>query len=247
MNTEKNLVCQPDAKKMEALMRLSGKTAHDLNNILGAIEGYATLAASAMKTDDPAKADMGEIQQAVAKAAGLMKQFLVFSGRYGVGKTSCDISGLLAGLTGKTSGDVWKGVKLELDVQPGLPVISADASGVEQALLKLLDNAREAMPGGGAITVRAVSVSLPPAAVKARKPPESACEFIKISVTDSGPGIPEEVRERLFEPFFTTKKNQPGAGLGLPAVYGIAARHNGWVEFNSEPGRGGEFIVFLPV
>ena len=245
MGTKNEQACPPDAKKMEALARFSGKLAHDMNNILGAIEGYSTLVSGAMRTDDPAKEDMEEIRQAVAKAAGLMKKFLVFSGRSGFTKTACDVGALLAGLGQKAAAER-EDVKLELDIRPGLPVISADASGLEQALQHLLQNAREALPGGGTIVLRAEALRLPPGEIKSPRPAEAGSDFVKISVEDTGPGMPAEVRERLFEPFFTTKKYAKGAGLGLSAVYGIAAYHNGWVEVKSGAGPGSEFLLVLP-
>ena len=246
MSAKKALDYFPDNEKMEALARLSGKIAHDFNNILGAIEGYATLAANDLKEDDPLKADMGEIRQAVAKAAGLTKQLLVFARRRALSKAACDISALLAGLPQKAAGPGREGIGITLDFNPGLPVIYADFSDIEQALLKLLDNAREAMTGGGTITVRAKTLRLARIEVKSPSPAEAGSEFVKISVADPGNGIPENILGKIFEPFFTTKKKSKDAGFGLPLVYGIVRHHNGWIEVKSEPGRGSEFSMFLP-
>lgn len=243
MDTKKERVFLPNPEKMGALARLSGKIAHDLNNILGAIEGYATLAGNSLKAEDPAKEDMREIRQAVAKAAGLTRQFLVFSGRSGLRKTSCDIAGLLAGLQQKAVNGGPEELKIKLELRPGLPAINADTAGLEQALLNLLANAREA---GGAITVRAEAASLEPSEVRSPAPKGAGTKFMKISVADTGRGIPEEDLELLFEPFFTTKEKSKGAGQGLAAVYGIAKYHNGWVEVKSAPGQGSEFSIYLP-
>ena len=137
--------------------------------------------------------------------------------------------------------------EIGLAVQPGLPVISADRAGLEQALLNLLANAREALTGGGAIKVRAEAVSLKPSMVRSPAPEQAGAGFVRISVADAGRGIPKENLERLFEPFFSTKEKGKDTGLGLAAVYGIAKYHNGWVEVKSAPGRGSEFSIYLPV
>jgi signal transduction histidine kinase len=247
MEQQKNGGWRPDAEKMEALSRLSGKVAHDFNNILGAVEGYATLTANVLKDGDPIKADMGEIRQAVAKAAGLTRQLLVFAGRQALEKKPCDIGALLAGLPRKAAGPGREGFKIDLDLRPGLPALNADPACLAQALLNLLENAREAMPGGGTITVRAQSLRLAPAGVKSPAPAQAQADFVKISVSDSGPGMTPETLERIFEPFFTTKEKGKGTGFGLSEVYGITKHHNGWVEVESEPGRGSEFSIFLPV
>lgn len=232
---------------MEALARLSGKIAHDFNNILGAIEGYATLASNALKEGDQIKADMEEIRQSVAKAAGFTKQLLTFARRRALLKTTCNLSELLAALPQKTALPGREGFKIELDIHPELPVINADPSGIEVAVLNLLDNSREAMPGGGVITVRAGLQRLAAAEVKSPAPAEAGTEFVKISVADTGGGIKTDILERIFEPLFTTREKGRGAGLGLSLVYGIIAHHNGWITVKSEPGQGSEFSMYLPL
>ena len=237
----------PEKKKMEALGRLSGKVAHDLNNILGAIEGYATLAAMAAAADDPMKQDMEEIRKAVAKAAAFNKQLLVFSGRQLLRKEPCGVNAIIGDLLKAAAGVQGEDFKVELSLQPDLPVIVADAGQLRQALSNLLTNAREAMPEGGTITISSSLLRLEGAGVSSPKPDEAGTEFIKISVKDAGAGISGEALERLFEPAFAAGKKAGGTGLGgLALVYGVARQHNGWVEAASAPGRGSEFFIFLP-
>lgn len=238
----------PEKKKMEALGRLSGKIAHDLNNILGAIEGYATLAARAAAPDDPMKQDMEEIRKAVAKAAALNKQLLVFSGRQLLRREPCGVNAIIVNLL-KAAANVPGGdYKVELNLRPDLPGIIADPGQLQQALSNLLANAREAMPGGGTITISSSLLRLEGTGVNSPKPDEAGTEFIQISVKDSGAGISAEALERLFEPAFASGKKAGGTGLGgLAMVYGVVRQHNGWVEAASAPGRGSEFFIFLPV
>jgi len=246
--TEKEGNFLPEKKKMEALGRLSSKVAHDLNNILGAIEGYATLASRAVGPDDPLRQDMEEIRKAVAKAAGLNKQLLVFSGRQLLRREPCGVNAIIGSLL-KAAAVVQGGdLKVELNLQPDLPGISGDPGQLQQALSNLLANAREAMPGGGMVTISSSLLRLEGTGVNSPKPEEAGTEFIKISVKDAGAGISGEAFERLFEPAFDAGKKTGGTGLGgLALVYGVVRQHNGWVEAASAPGRGSEFFIFLPV
>jgi two-component system cell cycle sensor histidine kinase/response regulator CckA len=137
-------------------------------------------------------------------------------------------------------------VALELDLAPALPRLMADSAQMDQLLMNLLVNARDAMPEGGVITLRTRLVRLEPGEVRAQRPEEAGQDFILLSVKDSGTGMNKAVREHIFEPFFTTKERGKGTGLGLSTVYGAAKQHNGWVTVESEPGRGAEFSVYLP-
>lgn len=244
--TEKNNVFLPDKKKMEALGRLSCKVAHDYNNILGAIEGYATLALNAARADDPVRQDLQEIRAAVARAAALGKQLMVFGGRQLLHKAPCEVNGLIKNALKMADSAAGVNFKLEALLEPGLPGITADAAQLERALAGLLVNAREAMPGGGTVSVASAALRLESGDINSPKPEEAGALFVKISVRDSGGGISPENLERLFEPLFSANKKGAGAGFGLAAVYGVVKQHNGWVEVKSEPGRGSEFSIFLP-
>lgn len=244
--TELKNVFLPEKKKMEALGRLSCKAAHDYNNILGAIEGYATLAMNAAGPDDPVRQDMQEIRASVARAAAIGKQLMAFGGRQMLHKAPCDVNDLIGKALKREEAAAGGNFRMEARLEPVLPVITADAVQLEQALVNLLANAREAMPGGGTVSVASAALRLESGAVNSPKPEEAGPLFVKISVRDGGGGISPENLEHLFEPLFSTNKKGAGAGCGLAAVYGVVKQHNGWVEVKSRPGRGSEFAVFLP-
>ncbi|MDO8805116.1 MAG: ATP-binding protein [Elusimicrobiota bacterium] len=244
--TQKGGNCLPEKKKMEALGRLSCRVAHDFNNILGAIEGYATLAMNGVKADDPLAQDLREIRIAVAKAAFLGKQLIASGGRQMLHKAPCGVNDIIAATLKRAELAQDGNFKIEARLEPGLPGVIADAALVEQALANLLLNAREAMTGGGTAVVSSSSVRLEGDAVNSPKPPEAGSLFVKITVRDSGAGISAEVLECLFEPLFSAGKKGLGVGLGLSTVYGVVKQHNGWVEAKSVPGQGSEFAVFLP-
>lgn len=224
----------PENKKMEALGRLSCKVAHDFNNILGAIEGYATLAMNGLRKDDPLAQDLQEIRASVAKAAALGKHLIAFGGRQMLHKEPCGVNGIIEKTLKRAELAPDGNFKVEARLGPGLPGIVGDAAQLEVALANLLANAREAMPGGGTVIITSSVLR------------EGEAQLIKISVRDSGEGITPETYERLFEPLFSTRKKGSGAGLSLSMVYGLAKQHNGRVEVKSKPGRGSEFTVFLP-
>lgn len=243
---ETKKVFLPEKKKMEALGRLSCKVAHDYNNILGAIEGYATLAMNAARPDDPVRQDLQEIRASVAKAAAIGRQLMVFGGRQMLRKAPCEVNSLIGKALKMEEPAAGGNFRIEAGLEPDLPGIMADAAQLEQAIASLLANAREAMPGGGTVSVSSAALKLEGGAVNSPKPEEAGPLFVRISVRDSGGGISPETLEHLFEPLFSTNKKGAGAGFGLAAVYGVMKQHNGWVEVKSEPGRGSEFSIFLP-
>ncbi|HAT72560.1 MAG TPA: hypothetical protein DCS63_07070 [Elusimicrobia bacterium] len=235
----------PDDNKLEALGRLSSRVSHDLNNILGAIEGYSTLVLNTLKEGDPIKPDLEEIRRAVAKAAALTKSLLMFSRRQALHKEPCDLNAAAVKLSG-TMAAAPGGSVLELDLQPDLPALLADPSLPDQLLAILTLNARDAMPDGGPIRVTTRAVTLAPNEVRSRNPAEAGPQFIRLSVRDAGRGITKDAIGRIFEPFFTTKPKGQGAGLGLAMVYGAVTRNNGWLTVRTEEGKGTEFLVYLP-
>ncbi len=234
------------AQKMEAVGRLAGGIAHDFNNILGAIEGYATLTLNALKEEDPIRPDIEEIRRAVARAAALTRQLLIFSQKNALQKKICSAGAIIENLQSMVKRIIGEDIKLELQLQVDLPQMKADGSQIEQLLVNLLVNARDAMPGGGTITLRAQAKNLDLQEIKSPTAPESGCQFIVISVKDGGQGMSPETMEHIFEPFFTTKEKGKGTGLGLATVYGVVKQHNGWIEVKSFPGQGAEFTVYLP-
>lgn len=234
------------AQKMEAVGRLAGGIAHDFNNILGAIEGYATLGMRKLEESDPLWGDLGEIRRAVAKASALTKQLLVFSRKQAIRKEPVSPAALIENLRNMVKRIIGENIELKVEVGPGLPKLMADPGQLEQLLLNLFVNARDAMPGGGVITVRAEAVKREGHEVLSANPEMAGCLFIRITVSDTGTGIPAAALEHIFEPFFTTKEKGKGTGLGLSTVYGIARQHNGWLEVKTAEGKGSEFSFFLP-
>lgn len=234
------------SQKMEAVGRLAGGIAHDFNNILGAIEGYATLTLNALKDEDPIRPDIEEIRKAVARAAALTRQLLVFSRKTALQKKICSAGAIIENLQSMVKRIIGEDIRLEIELQPELPQMMADASQIEQLLVNLLVNARDAMPGGGDIKLRALARTLERQEIKSPAVPETGGDFIVISVKDGGLGMSRETLEHIFEPFFTTKEKGKGTGLGLATVYGVVKQHNGWIEVASSPGQGAEFTVYLP-
>lgn len=231
---------------MEALGRLSCKVAHDYNNILGAIEGYATLAMGPLKEGDPLKDDLQEIRVSVAKAAAIGKQLMAFGGRQMLRRSPCDINVLISKTLKRAELAPAGDFKIEERLESGLPGIIADADQLEQALAGLLVNAREAMPGGGTAVISSSARRFEAGEINSPKPEEAGSLFVKITVRDSGAGISPEIYEHLFEPMFSSSKKGLGVGFGLARVYGLVKQHNGWAEARTEPGKGSEFTVYIP-
>lgn len=233
-------------RKMEAVGRLASGIAHDFNNILGAIEGYATLILNGMAADDPARPDIEEIRKAEQRAAALTKQLMAFSRKHSARKKTIELNGLIAELEKMAKRLIGENLTLEVSAAPDLRPVQADAGQLEQALINLLVNARDAMPGGGVVKVTARNADLSDAERKCPEPVEPGRQFIKVSVEDSGAGMDRNTLSRLFEPFFTTKPKGKGTGLGLSTVYGIVKQHNGWLDVSSEEGAGSVFTIYLP-
>jgi len=238
----------PDRNKMDAVGRLAGGAAHDLNNILGAIEGYATLMQNSLPPGDPARQDLDEIRKAVSKAARLTKTFFIFGLKTPMQRGTASLRAAAEKLRSREAELAARGIKLELelDLAPGPQDVTGDPARLDLLLEHLLSNASDAMPSGGTLAVAARPAELEPEAVKSVDPAGAGTVFCRLSVRDTGTGIPPENLANIFEPFFTTKEKGKGTGLGLAVVYGIARQSNGWVEAESEPGKGSEFSVFLP-
>jgi len=234
-----------EVHKMDALGRLAGGVAHDFNNMLGAIEGYATLGLRKLQESDQLWSDLNEIRRAVAKASALTRQLLLFSRKIAVQKTSVPVRELAEGLQKMLAGTMGEGFTLKMDFPPALPDLFGDAGQLEQVLMNLVLNARDAMPGGGVINVTAEALQPGEAGAKPLPAAPGAAGFIRLAVADSGGGIPPEAIEHIFEPFFTTKERGKGTGLGLSIAYGIVKRHDGWIQVRTGT-EGTEFSVFLP-
>jgi PAS domain S-box-containing protein len=232
------------AQKMEAVGRLAGGVAHDFNNILTGINGYAQILLASVKEGDPAKADLQQIMLAVERASNLTGQLLAFSRKQVIAPRLLDLNRVVEGCTKMLRRLVGEDVEVELDLAPSLPSVRADPHQLEQLLANLSVNARDAMPAGGRVVVRTEQV-----AVGADTPHPagevSAGTYVRLSVLDSGSGMPPHVLAHLFEPFFTTKTH--GTGLGLATVYGVVRQNGGFITVSSEIGSGTCFRVHLPV
>ena len=233
------------AQKMEAVGQLAGGIAHDFNNLLVVIELHASTLEETLELAPEARDSLQQIVAASERAAQLTKQLLTFSRRAvaqiketDLGAVTGDLSKLLRRVLGED-------VSLETRFASSLPRVRADAGMMEQVLMNLAVNARDAMPRGGRLLVALEAMEIQDPSSEGHPLGRPGC-FVCLSVTDTGCGIPEENRARIFEPFFTTKEVGQGTGLGLATVFGIVEEHGGWIELESEVGRGTTFLVYLP-
>ena len=232
------------AQKMEAVGQLAAGVAHDFNNLLTAILGYCELLLDDLLPDDPRRPDVTEIQLAGERAAGLTRQLLAFSRKEISQPTLLDFNAVMDNMRSMLGRLIGEDVAIVLDLAPGLAPVWADRGQVEQVVLNLAVNARDAMPGGGTLTIATANVELDEHFAKTHLSVHSG-RGVMLTVTDTGTGIPPHVRSRLFEPFFTTKEQGRGTGLGLATVYGIVTRGGGCIEVDSEVGRGTCFRVYF--
>ena len=233
------------SQKMESVGRLAGGVAHDFNNILTVIQGHAGLLESGMVAAHRITESAAEITKAAERAAHLIRQLLTFSRKQPMQLGLVDLNEAVSNLSGMIGRLIGEDVALHVHFATHPPVARADQGMIDQVLLNLAVNARDAMPNGGHLTVRLETLVL--AASDLRSHPEGrAGSFVCLSATDTGCGMTEEVLAHLFEPFFTTKGVGKGTGLGLATVYGIVQEHSGWIEVTSAPGQGASFRVYLP-
>ena len=233
------------SQKLEAIGRLAGGVAHDFNNILMSIMGAADLLLMELRPDEPAASEANEIKQSVVRGAGLTRQLLAFSRRQKTSPRQFALGTIVAGMETMLRRLIGPEIDFQI-VGSGNPVIvRADSGQMEQVVLNLVVNARDAMPEGGRVTVTVdeVEVDETSAVALAEGKPGS---YARLSVADTGTGIDEQTRAKLFEPFFTTKEMGKGTGLGLSIVYGIVKQSGGYITVVSDPGHGAAFIIYLP-
>jgi PAS domain S-box-containing protein len=233
------------AQKMEAIGHLAGGIAHDFNNLLTAILGYSELLTEQIGPDLPMGRDLREIVKAAQRASALTRQLLAFSRRQVLVLAPIDLNRVITNLETMLRRLVGNGITLKTVLAPGLRPVMADAIHMEQVLINLAVNARDAMPRGGTLTIETHNADLD-ARFAADHAGARAGAFAMLSVGDTGMGMSREIQERIFEPFFTTKDRGRGTGLGLAAVHGIVIQLKGWIDIDSEPGRGTAFHVYLP-
>ncbi len=233
------------SQKMEAIGQLAGGVAHDFNNLLQAINGYTDLALSELPPGHPTRDNLQEVMKAAERATGLVRQLLAFSRQQQIQPEVLDLNDLIAG-TLKMMGRML-GEDVELCFRPkiGIQKVFADAGQLNQVLMNLCVNSRDAMPQGGKLSVETDMISFDADYCQSH-PYAQEGEFVVLTVSDTGVGMTPDVQERIFEPFFTTKEVGRGTGLGLPTVYGIVKQHRGFISVYSEPGSGTTFRVYLP-
>ncbi len=232
------------SQKMEAIGQLAGGVAHDFNNILTIILGHASLL-TMTPLEPRALASANQIKQASERAAGLTRQLLAFGRKQIVNPRPLDLNRVVGGMTEMLGRLLGEDISLQLNFSSEPAIVDADPTMMEQILLNLSVNSRDAMPRGGRLAIRISSREVDTAHI--RKSIEATPgRYICLSHTDTGDGIPPENLQRIFEPFFTTKELGKGTGLGLATVYGIVKQHKGWIEIESEMGKGTTFHVFLP-
>jgi signal transduction histidine kinase len=235
------------AQKMEAIGRLAGGIAHDFNNLLTAILGYAELASSRLdRGGADVRTELGEIRASSERAASLTQQLLAFSRQQVMQPQVLDLNVVLGEFARLLRRLVGEEIELVTETADEPLFVEADAAQLEQVLMNLAINARDAMPDGGTLTISTAACEVDEAAARASDDARPGT-FAVVSVTDTGSGIDAETRRRLFEPFFTTKELGRGTGLGLATVYGIVQQSNGFLTVDSEPGQGSTFRVFLPL
>ncbi len=240
--TQRQLV---EAEKLTAIGTLAGGVAHDFNNILCGIIGHIALLKRSKKTGDPDVEVLATVEKAGLRAASLTKQLLTFA-RQDIGQDR--LVALNDGVTsviGLFKTMVSKFITIELALEPDLPKVLGDSGQLEQVIMNLCVNARDAMPNGGRLIVRTAPVTLDEEFC-ANQPEAGPGEHVQLLVSDNGTGIEEKILSRIFEPFFTTKEIGKGTGLGLAMVYGIVKRHNGFCQVTSKVGQGTTFTVHIP-
>jgi two-component system, cell cycle sensor histidine kinase and response regulator CckA len=233
------------AQKMEAVGRLSGGIAHDFNNMLGVIIGYSQVLKKRLDIDNPLRDHAEEIEKAGQRAAALTRQLLAFSRQQVLTPAILNLNTLLAELGKMLPRLIGEDIELALKLDPALGSVKADQSQVEQVVMNLAVNARDAMPQGGKLVIETANVNLDET-FTSRHPGSKAGRFVVLAVTDNGSGMNAETMAHIFEPFFTTKEAGKGTGLGLATVYGVVKQSGGYIWVDSQEGKGSSFRVYLP-
>lgn len=232
-------------QKMEAIGTLTGGIAHDFNNLLTAIRGSTELAILHLNKEHPAYRELTEIQNAVERASTLTRQLLLFSSRHPTRFVHLDLNRVITDLERILARLLGEDIRIETSNDPHLWSIRGDRATLEQVILNLSVNARDAMPKGGILTIRTDNVVID-ANYCALFPEARPGDFVRLTISDTGIGIPPDVLPHIFEPFFTTKTKGKGIGLGLSVVYGIVRQHSGWIVVNSVVGQGTTFEIYFP-
>jgi PAS domain S-box-containing protein len=233
------------AQKMEAVGQLAGGIAHDFNNLLAVITGYGELLQAQFKPGDEGLDDLGQLLAASQRAAQLTKQLLAFSRRQIFQPKLIELNDVVANVEKMLKRVIGEDIDLKTVLAPGAGSVRADAGQIEQVIVNLTVNARDAMPNGGKLTIETTSVTLDEECIDANTRIRPG-QYVVLAVSDTGTGIDTETQRHIFEPFFTTKEPGKGTGLGLATVYGIVQQFGGYVLLHSEVGLGTTFKIYLP-
>jgi two-component system cell cycle sensor histidine kinase/response regulator CckA len=246
ITTQKHLSEQlRQSQKMEAIGTLAGGIAHDFNNLLTAINGYSDLTLKRMPPDDPMRNNIKEVREAGSRAAELTGQLLAFSRKQMLKTAVINLNTVVSNIENMLRRIIRESIELRTVLAPELGNINADQGQIEQVIMNLAINARDAMQDGGTLTVRTENIHLDEH-FAGRHLAVAAGDFIRLTVTDTGEGMDAEIRSHIFDPFFTTKEVGKGTGLGLSTVYGIVKQSGGDIMVYSEPGHGTTFKIYLP-
>ena len=243
---QKNLEVQfAQSQKMQAVGQLAGGVAHDFNNLLTAMIGFCDLLLMRFRPGDPSFADIMQIKQNANRAANLVRQLLAFSRQQTLQPRILDITDVLVELSHLLRRLIGENIELKVVHGRDLGLVKVDQGQIEQVIINLAVNARDAMPGGGTLTIRTANATQT-SALRRGHEIMPAGNYVLIEVADTGIGIPKENLARIFEPFFSTKEVGSGTGLGLSTVYGIVKQTGGFIFVDSAPGRGAVFQIYLP-
>ncbi len=232
------------AQQLEALGRFAGGVAHDFNNLMASILMYADIVLKGLTADDERRADLEEIKRAGTRAADLTRQLLAFSRRQVLKRSVVDLNQVIAGVVRLLQGLVGRSITIDVRPHRRLWTVSGDPAQIEQVLMNLAANARDAMPFGGTLAISTSNVVMSSTEESPR--PVGPGEYVRLEVRDTGSGIPADVLPKVFEPFFTTKPEGKGTGLGLAMVYGVVQQSGGFIFVDSQPGEGAVFTIYLP-
>ncbi len=234
------------AQKMESVGRLAGGIAHDFNNLLSAIIGFSELASMKLPEDHVARDDLKIIHDSGEKGSVLTNQLLAFSRKQVLEMTVLDMNKIVEKMSAMLSRMIGEDIQMILKIDEPVRYVLGDAAQIEQVLMNLAVNARDAMPGGGQLLIETADAELDDQFVKSHKGAQAG-SYVRLTIADNGEGMDKEVLDGIFEPFFTTKETGKGTGLGLAMVYGTVKQHKGYIVADSSPGKGAVFEIYLPV